>query len=73
MGEVGVHLDDILIVTLERPLETGDVGSAKTELPGAFHQMNALRILLNKPLHYRGSAVGRVVIDDQYIKFVWQR
>ena len=36
VGEVGVHLEDVVVVLLQGPAEAGQIGRAEAELAGAF-------------------------------------
>ncbi len=73
MGEVGVHLEYVEIVrTLQRPFESGYVGSAESLFSGALHQMYAAGTFLLFLSHDIGGAVGRAVVDHEHIKRVRQ-
>ena len=69
MTEVGVHLEDVLVVALQRPFETGDVGGAQSELPlSLMDEQSVAELCCHEPLHDGCGAVGRPVVNDQYME-----
>ena len=72
VGEVGIHLEDIVIVALQRPAESGHVGRSKAELAAPFDQVQPLRELLLQVLDRSGGAVRRAVVDDQDVIAAFQ-
>ena len=68
VGEVGIHLEDILIVALQGPLEAGDVSRAKTQLACPLYHEQAVTKLRHERFHDVGGAVGAVVVDNQNIE-----
>ena len=70
MREVGIHLDDVFIAVLKRPLKSGNVGCAKPLLAGSLQQIYPLGILCNKSLNDCRRAVGRIVVNNQYVELV---
>ena len=71
MGEVGIHLNHVLVTLIKRPLEAGNVGSTQALLAGSLEDMNAVRTLGDHLVHDGSRAIGRVVIDDEHIKLVF--
>ena len=47
MREIGVHLEDKVIAVIDRPLNTGDISRAETQLALAFDDVDASGILLH--------------------------
>ena len=72
VAEVGIHLEDVVILMLDGPLESGDVGGAEAELSLAFHHEEAVGEFLLHAAHDVGSAVGRVVLDDEYVEILFK-
>ena len=68
VAEVAVHLEDILVVTLQRPLEACDVGGTQSLLPRALEEVDLLGIFTLLVSDDRGSPVGRAVVDDQQME-----
>src|SRR5262245_20121012 len=72
VGEVGVHLEDVLGPLIERVAEAVAVGRTQPQLARSLEQMDARRG--GHPLlHDRGGAVGRVVVDDEDVQVEGQR
>ena len=72
MAEVGIHLENVVILMLDGPLESGDVGGAEAELSLAFHHEEAVGEFLLHTAHDVGSAVGRVVLDDEDVEIFFK-
>ena len=70
MREVGIHLNYVVITLLQRPFEAGNIGSAKSQFPAAFHNIDAIGNLSYEPFHNSRSAIGTVVVDNKNIKFM---
>ena len=64
VGEVGVHLKDVIVPALQRPFEPGDVGGSETELSLAMHRMDA-RVGAGRLVGHDTGTVRRVVVHDQ--------
>jgi hypothetical protein len=62
--EVGVHLEDEVILPLESPPETGDVRRPKAELLGAPKNVNA-RVRRDNPVDDLPCSVGRPVVYNE--------
>ena len=71
--KVAVHLADVVESVLQSPAESREVGRAQAQFPGPFHEVEPLRELLPALLDDRGRAVGRTVVDDEYIEGFGQR
>ena len=66
--EVGVHLEDVLVIALERPAEAGDVGGAQAHLPapaGGGERASSAAMMLVDDLP---RPVRRAVVDDQHVE-----
>ena len=72
MREIGVHLEDKVIAVVDRPFESCDISRAETQLALAFDDVDASGILLHLLFDDGGGAVGRIVVDDKYVKVVLQ-
>ena len=70
VGEVGVHLDHIVVAMLEAPLEAGEVGGAEAEFAFALLDEEAVGEFLHETLDDVGSAVGGVVLDDEHVELL---
>src|SRR5919199_4685021 len=68
MGEVGIHLDDELVVVGQRVLEAFHVSSGESLLAPALYHPHPAR-LPGKRLGQRSGAIRRPVIDDEDVKF----
>ena len=69
VAEVGIHLKHILIVVLQRPFESCDVGSAKSELAGAFEDEQTVgKLIGNKTLHDGSGAVRTSVVNHKNVE-----
>ena len=64
--EVGVHLQDVLVVARQRPPEAGNVRRAESHLPGSGEQMHA-SVDRGDLLHDGTGAVGRPVVDHEHV------
>ena len=67
VGEVGVHLEHVLVVALQRPLEPGDVGRAKAHLARAMEDVDS-GVGARELIGDHAGPVGRVVVDDQHVE-----
>ena len=66
MREVGIHLEDEVILVLDSPFETSDIRGSKTLFSGTFNEEEfPLESRLDESFNDVGSAVGRAVVDDQ--------
>ena len=64
MTEVGVHLEDVLIIALERPFETSDIGGAQSLFATALNQEEAVgELVALQPFHDVGRTVGTAVVN----------
>lgn len=70
MREVGIHLDDKLIVAFQSPLESVDIGCAQTEFAASALQIDASGVLTHLSAHGIGRAVRRPVINYEKIESV---
>ena len=67
--EVGVHLEDVVIAVIERPLESCDVGGAEAQLAAALHDEEAVgKLRVDEMMHYLGCSVGASVVDDEDVE-----
>ena len=72
VAEVGVHLKNEVVAVLDGPLKTADVGRAEALLAAAFDQMQPPGELALEAFDDVGRAVGRAVVDDQYVEGLLQ-
>ena len=69
MTEIGIHLKDILVVALQGPFETGDIRRAKTELPTALQDKQAVtEFIVDQLLDNGCRSVGGAIVDDEDMK-----
>ena len=67
--EVGIHLEDVVVAVLKRPLEACDVRRAKTQLATALEDEEAVaELITDEVLHDGCSAVGTTVVDDEDVE-----
>ena len=72
MGEIGIHLENIVVAALQGPFESGEIGGAEPELAAALDKVEPGGELLLQALHHGSGAVGGAVVDDQYLESVLQ-
>ena len=70
MREVGIHLNDVLVAVIKRPLEASDVGSAQSLLARSLEDVDAVGAFGNHRVHDGACAIRRIVIDNEHIKLV---
>ena len=68
VGEVSIHLENILVVAFQRPLETCDIGRAQSQFSGTFQDEEPVGELSHHAFHDIGGAIGTVVVDDEDIE-----
>ena len=73
MGEVCIHLEDVVVSLLDRPFEAGDVGRSESLLSRALYHEEALGKLRLESLHDPGSSVGGTVLDDEDVEMAFER
>ena len=73
MREVAIHLEDLVVATLQCPLEACNIGRTQAELATALHQMYSLAILGNLGADNIGSAIGRTIIDIEEVESPLER
>ena len=67
--EVGIHLEDVVVAVLKRPLEACDVRCAKTQLAAALEDEEAVtELITDEVLHDGCSAVGTTIVDDEDVE-----
>jgi hypothetical protein len=66
MAEVGVHVDEQIVIVLQSVAHAGQDGRAQAELAGAVQDVDA-RVGRRQLIRQRASAVGRIVINDQHV------
>jgi hypothetical protein len=62
--EVRVHLEDAVVVALQRVAEAGHVGGPQALLAGAVQDVQA-GILPGQVIGQRAGAIGRGIVDDE--------
>ena len=70
VGEIGIHLDHEVVIAIQCPFESMDIGCAQSEFTLSAFEIHASRILGHLPAHLVGCAVGRSVIDHKKIKTI---
>ena len=68
MGEIGIHLENILIASLQRPFETVNVCGAQALLARTLFDEKLLSVFVHLPFHQLCGAIWRAVIHYQDIK-----
>jgi len=67
--EVGVHLEDVVVAVLKRPLEACDVGCAEAQLAAALEDEEAVgEFVADEALHDGCGAVGTAVVDYKNVE-----
>ena len=73
VAEVGVHLEDVFVVVLQRPAEACDVGGAQAQLTATLHHEQAVgELFALQAADNLGRTVGRPVFDDQDVETMLQ-
>ena len=72
MGEIGIHLEYIFILSLESPFESCDIGSSESQFAGSFEEEQSSRVIDLELADDGGSIIGRMVVDDQDMEFFGQ-
>ena len=67
MGEVGIHLEDVVVSVAQGPFETGNVCGSKSEFPGPFNEIEPVRKFLLQRFDNGGRPVRGAVVDDEYL------
>ena len=72
--EVGIHLEDVVVVTLQRPLKASYVCRAKTKLSATFDDEKTIGefLLFHHLLDNRSRSVRGTVVDDENMKTLFQ-
>ena len=69
VAEVGIHLEDVVVVVLQCPLKAGDIGCAQTELALTLDDKQPVAEFHRHQSPDNGScAVRRTVVDDKYME-----
>ena len=68
MRKVAVHLKNIVVITLQRPLKTCYICRAEPELSRALDNMQTPRELLLSLTHHGCRAIGRAIVNNEHIK-----
>ena len=64
--EISIHLEDVLVVSLQSPLKACDIGRAQSQLALALNDENPVAELSSHhPPDDGGCAVGGPVVDDK--------
>ena len=72
MREIGVHLEDEVVPVLQRPLESGNIGCAKTLLPRALDYKQPFRELSHQCFDDGCGPVRGSVVNDQDVILSFQ-
>jgi hypothetical protein len=72
MGEIGIHLEYIFIVSFECPFESCDIGSSESQFAGSFEEEQSSRVIDLELADDSGGIIGGMVIDDQDMEFFGQ-
>ena len=73
VGEVGIHLEDVVILVGYRPLESRDVCRAEPEFALSLDYVHASGVFIHFSFHNGCRAVGRSVVNDEHIHAMRQR
>ncbi len=65
MGEVGIHLEDVVVAVFKGPLESGHVCRAQTKFAASLYKVQPLRVLGLEFFDLLACAVRRAVVDDE--------
>ena len=69
MGEVGIHLEDVVVTMFQTPFETCDVGSAQSLFSCTLQQEQTVgKLCLHQSLHNGGSAVRGTIINHKNVE-----
>ena len=68
MRKIAIHLKNIVIIALQRPLETCNISRSESQLTLALNHMQTLRELRLTLTHNRGRAIGRAIVDNEHIE-----
>ena len=64
--EVGIHLEDVVVVALQCPLEPGDISRSQTEFATPFDDKKTVAELSShQSTNYRSCSVGRAIVNDK--------
>jgi hypothetical protein len=70
--KVGIHLEYIVVSVTQTPFKACDIGRAQSLLAFAFNHKKAVRKLLLQRFYNRGSSIGRTIINNQYMEYLFQ-
>ena len=71
--EVGVHLEDVLVVALQCPLKAGNVSRAQSQFAATLHQVQLSAKLIGHQTTHNGSCtIRRSIVDHQYMETLLQ-
>ena len=68
VAKVGIHLQDVVVVVLESPLEAGNVGCPQSLFTAAAEQEDPTRLLLRNLGNLGTGAVGRSIVHDEDVE-----
>ena len=66
VAEVGIHLEDIVVVVLQSPFEPSDISRSQTEFSTPFDNKEAVAVFSDhQSTHDSCRTVGRTIVDDK--------
>ena len=69
VAEVGVHLEDVAIVALQRPFKSCYIGRAQSLFPASLDDKQPVgKLGVHQPVHNLRRAVGRSVVNHEYVE-----
>ena len=72
MAEVGIHLENIIILMLDAPFEATDIGRAQSLFTRSFDKEEPFGEFLLQGLNDCSRPIGRAVVDDQDMELLFQ-
>ena len=68
VGEIGIHLKDIVVSLFQGPAEAGEVGGAQSQFAAALYHVQRFGGRCLDLFHDGGGAIGGSVVNDQYVE-----
>ena len=72
MGEVRIHLKDIVISVLQGPGKAREISRSQPQFSAAFQQVQGVGEALLHAFHYGCGAVRGTIVNDQYMELAFQ-
>ena len=69
VAEVGIHLEDVAILTAERPFEARYIGGAQSQFARPLQDEESVAELgIDEAVHDSGRSIGASVVDNEYME-----